>query len=225
MNRTLAILTLIAALAGAGCDDFGPESGPPFDSNAPTQTIERTRIIWSEGGKKSAVIQAKELLRYEQRDEVLLRDSVQVDLYDENGALAAIVTGDEGIINERARTARVEKGIKVHFLGSKEYRASTLTARNAHAEERTKRMTATGDVEIVSESGVSLTTGQLVWDGRIRRFRAPGLVRLTNGTEVEEGENLDANADLTQWTMERVRGQSTRPREEVESRVRRETGR
>lgn len=221
----ITILLTIAVLTSFGCEELGPDRGPPFERDEPSQTIERTRIIWSEKGQKSAVIQAKELIRYQQRDEITLRDSVQVDLYDEGGKLAAIVTGEQGVIDDRRRTARVDSGITVRFLGTDEYRASTLTARRAHADENTRRVVTTGSIRIVSESGVTLTTEELIWDGRTRRFLAPGFVRITNGTEVEEGEGLDANADLSEWTMVRVRGRSTRPREEVESKLRGETGR
>lgn len=224
MRYPALILPVVAAVACLGCDKLSSDHGPPFDADAPSQTIERTRIIWSENGVRSAVIQANELVRYTQRDEVYLRDSVQVDLYGEDGTLAAIVTGEQGVIDDRRRTARVDSGIVVRFLGTKEYRASTLTAGRAHADENTKRVVTTDHVKIVSESGVSLTSEELVWDGHTRRFTAPGFVRITNGTEVEEGEGLDANADLTEWTMRRVRGRSTRPREEIESRLRGRTG-
>jgi len=219
------MLLMAAAVALVGCEKLGPDHGPPFDSDAPSQTIVRTRIIWSENGAKSAVIQANELVRYPQRDEISLRDSVQVELFDEHGKLVAVVSGEQGIIDDQHRTARVDSGITIRFLGTDEYRASTLTADRARAEDATKRVTAFGNVRIESQTGMTLTTEELLWDGRSRRFTATGFVRITNGTEVEEGEGLDANADLTEWAMVRVRGRSTRPREEVESQLRREARR
>ncbi len=213
-----AALFVAALLAASACEDLSQEPDPPFDSGSAGQTIGGTRIVWAKGGRTSAVIRARVLQRFQERDEILLRDSVEVSLYDDAGVLEAIVTGDAGVIDEAARTASVDSGIVVRFLGTDEYRALTLTAQTARANDRSKEVVATGSVSIDSESGVILETEHLIWDGRRRRFSAPGFVRITNGTDVEEGTQLDANADLTEWSMQEIRGQTTRPVEELRQR-------
>jgi len=220
----LAVRWLVTASAAftcltCGCGELSSEPDPPFDPDAASQTIGGTRITWTQSGTKSAVIESKTLICFQNRDVVVLRDSVRVYLYDEDGTLAAIVNGSRGTINERDRTADVDSGIVVRFKGSQEYRASTLTADKAFANDRSKEMTASGGVVIENEKGVRLETDMLMWDGRRRRFRAPGFVRITNGTEVEEGIQLDANADLTEWTMQQVSGRSTRPAEEIREKL------
>ena len=227
-GRTGRHLALAAALAGvlatAGCEKLAPEPEAPIDSGMPSQRIEGTRIVWSEQGRTSAVISANTLRRFRRRDETHLEGDVRVLLYDEKGRQIAVVTGERGTLNDRARTASVDSGLTVRFLGTTNYAASTLTSDKAHADDRTKRVTATENVVVRSDSGVTLTTQLLVWNGRTRRFTAPGHVRLTNGTEVEEGEQLDANADLTEWTMKHIRGRSVRPAGELrrqENKVRR----
>jgi len=219
--EAIVVGAFAAGIVLAGCGDFGSEPDPPFNPDAPAQTISRTRIIWSENGRKTAVIRALTLERRE-RDGTVLKDSVQVDLYNAEERVEAIVTGRQGVIDEESRTARVDSGITVRFLGTQDYYATTLVAQRAHADDRTKQVIATGDVHISSKSGAALVTDQVVWDGNTQRFYAPGFVRLTNGTEVEEGTNLEANADLTQWTMQQVRGRTSRPAEDVRTRLRRE---
>ena len=214
----LAAVFIPALLAVSACEDLSQEPDPPFDSDSAGQTIGGTRIVWAKGGRTSAVIRARVLQRFQERDEIFLRDSVEVNLYDDAGVLEAIVTGDAGVIDEAARTASVDSGIVVRFLGTDEYRASTLTAQTARANDRSKEVVATGSVSIDSESGVTLETEHLIWDGRRRRFSAPGFVRITTGTDVEEGTQLDANADLTEWSMQEIRGRTTRPVEELRQR-------
>ncbi len=219
MIRVVVSAVMVIASLGviSACEDLGQEPDPPFDVGEASQTIGGTRIVWAKSGRTSAVIRANTLRRYHDRSEIRLEDSVQVDLYDDDGKLAAIVRGDAGTIRENTRTAEVDSGIIVEFLGTDAHYASVMTARSAHADDRLKQVTARGDVRVVSESGVSLLTNLLIWEGRRERFRAPGRVKLTNGPDIEEGENLVANADLTEWTMHDISGRTTRSADEINS--------
>ncbi len=214
----LAVAVLAAALPG--CEKLSSEPDAPVDQMIPTQEISNTRIIWSEDGVTSALITANTLRRYEGSDEVHLEGDVRVELFEDDGRRIAVVDGERGIIDDRDRTARVDSGMTVRFLGSSEYGASTLTADSAWAEDITKRVTAIGNVSIVSDGCVTLTTQRLIWNGRSRRFHAPGHVRIATEEDVEEGENLRANADLSQWTMEHVRGRTRRAVDEAGERIR-----
>ena len=220
VHMTAAVCLLTGVF---GCQDLSEEDRAPVDLNAPSQTIAGTRITWSQSGRTSAIIQANTLKRFGRSDQVLLEGGVQVELFEDDGRKAAIVRGERGTINDRERTATVDSVITVRFLGSDEYGASTLTADSAWANDRTKQVIAVGNVSIVSDSGVTMTTQRLVWNGGRRQFNAPGRVRITNGTEVEEGEGLVANADLSEWTMTSVSGWSTRPVDEVRTRATEET--
>jgi len=215
----VALLAQALVLTGVmvACDDIGSSRRNAPEAALSGQRLERSRIVWSDRGRKSAVVSAGELIRLDNRNEITLRDSVVVEVYDETGALVAIARGEKGTVDERSETARVTTGISVRFSGNDGKETSTLTARQAEADNRAQTVSASGNVRVHSDAGVTVYTEKVIWDGRTRRFRAPGFVRLVNGTDVEEGENLDANSDLTHWTMDRVRGRSTRVREELES--------
>jgi hypothetical protein len=219
MNSSLRLCAIgfVAGMAlwAAACSDLGQEPAPPFDPGAAGQTIGGTELTWSKDGRRSAVIQARILTRLADGDEVTLQDSVKMYVYDDDGALAAIVTGDIGVINDTHKTARVDSAITVRFLGDGEHGAVTLTADAASADDRTKDIVASGSVLVVSDEGVRLQTERLIWEGRTQRFRTPGFVRITNGSEVEEGTDLIANADLTEYTMQEIRGRTTRAMDEV----------
>ncbi len=209
------IFVAATALWAAACGDLGQEPDPPFDPGAAGQTIGGTEITWSKDGRRSAVIQAQIVTRLAGGDEVTLQDSVRMYVYDDDGALTAIVTGDIGVINDTRKTARVDSAITVRFFGDGEHGAVTLTADAVSADDRTKDIVASGSVVVVSDEGVRLQTERLIWEGRTQRFRAPGFVRITNGPEVEEGTDLIANADLTEYTMQKIRGRTTRAIDEV----------
>jgi hypothetical protein len=217
MNRIYAAMALMGCVAAVlGCSDLSSEPDPPFDPAAAVQTIAGTRITWAKGGHTSAIIMAKTLERYQSQNEVHLRDSVQVDIYDDNDRLAAVVYGQRGVILENSRTAQVDSGITVRFLDSEEFVGSTLVAQSATADDRQKNVIAKGNVRVESENGVVLTTELLIWEGRNERFRAPGEVTVTNGTDIEQGRYLTANADLSEWTMREIHGTSTRSVDEIQ---------
>jgi Kdo2-lipid IVA lauroyltransferase/acyltransferase len=208
---TRAAVVAVMTVMCVGCQEIEPEPEAPVFGGEPEQTIAGTRIVWSEGARTSALIRANTLRRYPKRDEVLLEGDVRIALFDEKGRKSAIVTGQRGKINDRTRTAFVDSGLVVRFLGSNEYAAATVRSDWAKAEDLTKIVTAMGNVSVVSDSGITLRTEYLTWSGRLGKIRAPRAVTITTATEIESGFNLWANADLTEYTMERVTGRTRRP--------------
>lgn len=219
------LLLLAVPFALSGCDKTETRHGIAPDGKSPTQMIERSQIILSNKGRKNAVISAGQIQRFENSDDILLSDSVRVEVFDSTGAQVAVATGHDGTVNERTKKTSVSTGIVVTFARSKDTGASVLRAQRAEADNANQRLTAAGNVRIVSDASISVTTDSVIWDGATRNFRAPGRVRLTNGPDVEQGENLQANSDLSRWTMDRVRGYSTRAREELENPTREGTRR
>lgn len=87
-------------------------------------------------------------------------------------------------------------------------RLARLSADSAVIDDRTKNMTAYGDVRIWSDSSrTSLQTSLLYWDQSRQRVSTTAFVRIVSPTETIQGTGFESDQYLTSYTMYRVQGE------------------
>jgi len=132
---------------------------------------------------------------------------ITVRFYDSSFVRAQLNAGTASVFEDRRET-NLGGGVRVVFYDRKTGRpAATLDADSAVIDDKTKDMTAIGNVVVNSDSShTRLETKRLVWDEKTERIRTNENVRITTPTEVIEGTGLVSDQFLTDYRIFKVRG-------------------
>jgi len=111
------------------------------------------------------------------------------------------------IWDERQETT-LGGGVDVAFFDRQTGRiAATLTADSAVVDDRTKNMTAIGNVVVRSDSTrTQLVTDRLMWIHATQRIRANDPVRITTPSETIDGVGFESDQLLTDYRIFKVKG-------------------
>ncbi|MGZ3885390.1 MAG: LPS export ABC transporter periplasmic protein LptC [Bacteroidia bacterium] len=98
------------------------------------------------------------------------------------------------------------EGVLVSFYDEEEKLESTLRSNYAIHYERSKRMEAKYDVEVVNKNGEKLNTEHLVWDENTKKITSDVFVKITRAREIIMGKGLESNQDFTNYKIKEVTG-------------------
>lgn len=93
--------------------------------------------------------------------------------------------------------------LRIRFYDEKPDVQSVLTSRRGSVDDRTRTLVAEDSVVVVTAGGERLETERLVWDPKKRRIRSDVFFRLTKGRDVLTGIGIEADPDLTQYSVGR----------------------
>lgn len=138
--------------------------------------------------------------------------NVRVQLTD-SAATKAVLQSRMATIDERAQTTTMKGSVVVDFYdragSSVEAR---LTADSVVVHDRTKDMTAYGNVRVESQvRRITLTTTSLMWVHATSRVRTEDAVHIETGSETIDGVGLESNQDLSSYRLFQVRGVRRNP--------------
>ena len=95
--RTL--FSFILLIMAAGCaDDVPQRPGSPYGAEEPDQILTDTRMELTESGKTTAVIEARTVRIFEDRNFASLEDSVKIEFFDKKGEHTTTMTARTGEI-------------------------------------------------------------------------------------------------------------------------------
>jgi LPS export ABC transporter protein LptC len=101
-------------------------------------------------------------------------------------------------------------GVRVEFFSrATGERISILTADSAVIDDKTKDMTARGNVVVVSESPArTVRTTLMMWDNTRQRLRSSEFVSITSPEEILQGIGFESDQHLEHYTIYNVSGQT-----------------
>ncbi len=138
--------------------------------------------------------------------------NVKVQLTD-SAATKAILQARLATIDERSQTTTMKGSVVVDFYdrGGSNVEAR-LTADSVVVNDRTKDMTAYGNVRVESQvRRITLTTSSLTWVHSTARVRTEDPVHIETGSETIDGVGLESNQDLSSYRLFQVRGVRRNP--------------
>ncbi len=120
--------------------------------------------------------------------------------FTENGKLKAILYSDE-IKVVGNKNEKLLKGVKISFYNEEEIKTSTLTAKRGKIDDRTQDMYAIDSVVAVSDSGVTLTTDELIWKNKEQKIVTDKFVKIISQDEIIEGYGFESDQNLKNYTI------------------------
>ena len=97
--------------------------------------------------------------------------------------------------------------VEVDFFNEVGQHISILYSDSARINEQNNNLRANGNVYVVSDSGYTLTTNEILWDNRYKMIVAEDSVMFTT-TEGDtlNGVGFESDMDLEQWKIFRIFG-------------------
>lgn len=117
-----------------------------------------------------------------------------------------------------ARNQVTARGVRVDFFDDQARHSSTLTAREGDINQRTRNMTARGNVVLLTTEGTRLSTEELRFLNKENRIVVPveRLVRVERGNDVLTGYGFESDPNLEHYEFKKsvkatVRSQGEMP--------------
>ena len=103
--------------------------------------------------------------------------------------------------------ALLVEDVEVDFFNDEGQHISILYSDSARINEQNNNLRANGNVYVVSDSGYTLTTNEILWDNRYKMIVAEDSVMFTT-TEGDTlyGVGFESDMDLEQWRIFRIFG-------------------
>ena len=97
--------------------------------------------------------------------------------------------------------------VEVNFFNNEGQHISILYSDSARINEQNNNLRANGNVYVVSDSGYTLTTNEILWDNRYKMIVAEDSVMFTTTKgDTLHGVGFESDMDLEQWKIFRIFG-------------------
>jgi LPS export ABC transporter protein LptC len=120
--------------------------------------------------------------------------------FTEEGKLKAILYADVIRVLGDKNQKDLEN-VKIDFYNEQELQTSSLTSRKGRIDDNTQDMFAIDSVIAVSDSGVTLTTDELIWKNKTRKIITDKFVRIVSDKEIIEGYGFESDQNLQNYTI------------------------
>ena len=121
-------------------------------------------------------------------------------IFTEEGKLKAKLFADTIKVFNEKREKDLSK-IHINFFNNAGEKTSSITADKGRIDDRTQDMYAIGNVVAVSDSGITLTTDELVWKNKTKKITTDKFVKIKSNKEIIEGYGFESDQDLNNYTI------------------------
>ncbi len=121
-------------------------------------------------------------------------------IFTEEGKLKAKLFADTIKVFNEKREKDLSK-IHINFFNNAGEKTSSITADKGRIDDRTQDMYAIGNVVAVSDSGITLTTDELVWKNKTKKITTDKFVKIKSNKEFIEGYGFESDQDLNNYTI------------------------
>jgi LPS export ABC transporter protein LptC len=124
--------------------------------------------------------------------------------FSDSGRTTAILeTGHLKVFNE-ARETIMDDSIKVDFFNEFGRKTTTLTAKKGKVDDATRDLYAIEDVVVVNDSGVTITTEELMWRNRDKKIVSDKFVTIVSPKEKIQGYGFESDQHLRNYVIYRI---------------------
>ncbi len=125
-------------------------------------------------------------------------------VFTDSGKTTAIVWVGHLRMFVQAMETLIDENLKVDFYNQFEVKTTTLTANRGRVDDRTKDLYAIENVIAVNDSGVTLTTEELMWRNKDRKIVSDKFVTITSPKEKIQGYGFESDEHLRNYTIYKI---------------------
>ncbi|HET6566860.1 MAG TPA: LPS export ABC transporter periplasmic protein LptC [Rhodothermales bacterium] len=186
-SRLLLLLSFL--LACTGCERQATTAAVVVqDEDAPQREVYGVDYTISYEGRPRMHVRAPYMAEYEREDSTY--------------TVLSGLPGGKPVVEDTGR-------VQVIIYDSEGALSATIWANRVAHGEGADRYEATGNVEVTTPEERHVESEHLAWYEASGRVRTPGFVKITTPTERIQGYELNADEDLSRYTLARITGQVT----------------
>ena len=126
--------------------------------------------------------------------------------FTDSGIVKAILKSGHISEYEGTKQTLLDSGVHVDFFDQHGVHSSVLTSRTGKVDENTNNLEATGNVVVVSDSGVVVETEKLFWDNQRQLIHSDEFVKITSPKEKLQGHGFESDQNLKNYKIFKVTG-------------------
>ena len=130
-----------------------------------------------------------------------------------NGQKRAVVLAGHLTKSNDESMVVLDEAVDVDFFNAEQSHLSHLKSHQARVNENTNDLLASGNVVVISDSGVTLYTEELRWDHRRERIISDVFITLVSNQDTLTGIGFESDSDLENWIIEKPAGVTDRTKE------------
>ena len=116
---------------------------------------------------------------------------------------AVLETGHLRVFNQ-ARETLLDDGVKVDFYNDQEIKTTTLTSKRGRVDDTTRDLYAIDSVVAVNDSGITITTEELMWRNKDHKIVSDKYVTIISEKERIEGYGFESDQSLRNYTIYKI---------------------
>jgi LPS export ABC transporter protein LptC len=93
----------------------------------------------------------------------------------------------------------LDTSVKVEFYDENQIKSSTLTSLRGRVDDATQNLWARDSVRVVNDSGVTITTSELMWRNKDRKIVSDKFVTITSPKEKIQGYGFESDQSLRNY--------------------------
>jgi len=122
-------------------------------------------------------------------------------VFSDSGKTKAILhAGHIRVFSETMETL-LDSNIKVDFYDQNQFHSSTLTSKKGRVDDATENLWAMDSVVVVSDSGVTIQTEELMWRNKDRKIVSDKFVTILSPKEKIQGYGFESDQSLRNYII------------------------
>lgn len=121
--------------------------------------------------------------------------------FTDSGKTRAILTAGHLRVFGSTNETLLDSGIQVDFFNYNEIKTTTLTSKRGKVDENTNNLYAIDSVVAVNDSGIVVTTEEMMWRNKDRKIISDKFVTIISPKEKIQGYGFESDQHLLNYTI------------------------
>jgi LPS export ABC transporter protein LptC len=121
--------------------------------------------------------------------------------FTDSGRTKAVMFAGHIRVYYDAQETLIDTNVKVDFYDENQIHTSTLTSKRGRVDDATQNLWARDSVVVVSDSGVTITTSELMWRNKDRKIVSDKFVTILSPKEKIQGYGFESDQSLRNYVI------------------------
>jgi LPS export ABC transporter protein LptC len=121
--------------------------------------------------------------------------------FTDSGRTRAILNAGHLKVFSKKKETLLDSNIRVDFYNNEEIHTTTLTAIKGRVDEKTNNLYAIDSVVAVNDSGIVITSDEMIWRNKDRKIVSDKYVTIVSPSERIEGYGFESDQNLRNYII------------------------